>query len=89
MRIGWLVLFGFLQVVDVLTTDHVLARGGWEGNPLQELAQTHLGSMWWTPKAVLMLACVFVMARWKSRYVIPLVALMAVVVSNNALWAFA
>jgi hypothetical protein len=89
MRIAWLVLFGFLQVVDVLTTDRVLARGGWEGNPLQELAQTHLGSMWWVPKLVLMLACVFVMARWKPRYVMPLVALMTVVVSNNFLWAFA
>ena len=41
--------------------------------------------MWWAPKLVLM----FAMARWKPRYVMPLVALMAVVVSNNALWAFA
>jgi hypothetical protein len=89
MRIAWLVLFGILQVVDVLTTQRVLARGGWEGNPLQELAQTHLGSMWWAPKLVFMSYCVFVMARWKPRYVMPLVALMAVVVSNNALWAFA
>lgn len=89
MRIAWLVLFGFLQVVDVLTTNRVLARGGWEGNPLQELAQTHLGSMWWAPKLVLVICCVFVMARWKPRYVMPLVALMAVVVSNNALWALA
>jgi hypothetical protein len=89
MRIAWLVLFGVLQVVDVLTTNRVLARGGSELNPLQELARTHLGSMWWVPKAVLMLACVFIMARWKPRYVMPLVALVAVVVSNNALWAFA
>jgi hypothetical protein len=87
MWIAWLVLFGVLQVADVLTTDRVLARGGWEGNPLQELAQRHLGSIWWAPKAVLMLACVFIMARWKPRYVMPLVALMAVIVANNALWA--
>ena len=89
MRIAWLVLFGFLQVVDVLTTDRVLARGGWEGNPVQALAQAYLGSMWWAPKLVLMLACVLVMTRWKPRYVVPFVALMAVVVSNNVLWALA
>ena len=89
MRIAWLMMFGVLQVVDVLTTNRVLARGGWEGNPLQELARAHLGSMWWAPKLALMLACVFVMAHWKPRYVMPFVALMAVVVSNNALWAFA
>jgi hypothetical protein len=89
MRIAWLILFGILQVVDILTTDRVLARGGSEGNPLQVLAQAHLGSMWWVPKLVLMLACAFFMAHWKPRYVMPFVALMAVVVSNNALWAFA
>jgi hypothetical protein len=89
MRIAWLILFGILQIFDILTTDRVLARGGSEGNPIQELAQAHLGSMWWVPKLVLMLACVFVMAHWKPRYVMPFVALMAVVVSNNALWAFA
>ena len=36
MRIAWLILFGILQVVDILTTDRVLARGGSEGNPLQD-----------------------------------------------------
>lgn len=89
MRVPWLILFGVLQIVDILTTNRVLARGGSEGNPLQELAQSHLGSMWWVPKLVLMLACVFIMAQWKPRYVMPFVALMALVVSNNALWAFA
>ena len=89
MRIAWLVLFGILQVVDVLATQRVLARGGWEGNPLQELAQTHLGSMWWAPKLMLMLGCMFVMAKWKPRYVMPFVALMAVVVGNNLMWSFA
>jgi Domain of unknown function (DUF5658) len=89
MRIAWLVAFGFLQVLDVLTTERVLARGGWESNPVQELVQTHFGSMWWAPKLIMMLACLFVMARWNPRHVMPFVVLMTVIVGNNLFWAFA
>ena len=84
-----LVAFAALQVADILTTKRVLDNGGWEANPLGVLAMSHLGSYWWIPKLALMALCVVYMLRWKPRYVAPFVALMSVVVANNAIWAYA
>ena len=80
--------FGALQIADVITTKRVLDKGGWEGNPLQVLAMSLLGSYWPIPKLVLMVACMACMIRWKPRHVAPFVALMGLVVANNALWAY-
>jgi hypothetical protein len=84
-----LATFGALQVADIITTKRVLAQGGWEGNPLVSSAISLFGGYWPIPKLILMTICVAVMIRWSPRYVAPFVALMALVVANNALWAYA
>lgn len=83
-----LAAFGALQIADVVTTNRVLQNGGWEGNPLWNWAMSLFGSYWPIPKLILMAVCLAFMGRWKPRYVAPFVALMGVVVANNALWAF-
>ncbi len=83
-KITVLITFVALNVFDVLTTNHVLAKGGWEANPLMAFDQAALGGMWWLPKLALMIACAVAMSRWPLRYVMPVVGLMAVVVLNNA-----
>jgi Domain of unknown function (DUF5658) len=80
-----LAAFAALQVADVITTNHVLAHGGWEANPFEIWAMTHLGPYWWLPKLVVMGVCTLAMTRWPLRYVVPAVALMAVVVTSNAM----
>ncbi len=83
-----LAVFGALQIADVITTKQVLANGGWEANPLGVLAMTHLGAYWPIPKLALMAVCIAVMIRWRPRYIASLMALMGIVVANNALWAY-
>jgi hypothetical protein len=83
-----LAAFSALQIADVITTMRVLDNGGWEANPLGVLAMALLGTYWPIPKLVLMAVCVAWMIRWKPRYVAPFVALMGIVVANNALWAY-
>lgn len=85
-----LLVAGFfaLQIADVVTTKRVLASGGWEGNPLALWAMASFGSYWPVPKLALMALCAMWMFRWTPRKLAPLVALMGVVVANNALWAF-
>jgi hypothetical protein len=83
-----LAAFSALQIADVITTKRVLDNGGWEANPLGVLAMALLGTYWPIPKLVLMAVCVAWMIRWKPRYVAPFVALMGIVVANNALWAY-
>ena len=83
-----LTAFGALQIADVITTKRVLDNGGWEANPLGVLAMAVLGTYWPIPKLALMAVCVAWMIRWKPRYVAPFVALMGLVVANNALWAY-
>lgn len=54
-RTDWLLLltlFAGLQLADVVSTNCALALpGNWEANPLMALSQTHLGVLWWVPKA--------------------------------------
>ncbi len=83
-----LAAFAALQIADVITTKRVLDKGGWEGNPLEVLSMSLLGGYWPIPKLALMAACVACMVRWKPRYVAPFVALMGLVVANNALWTY-
>jgi hypothetical protein len=80
-----LLAFVVLQLADVFTTRQVLAAGGWEANPVAAWAMTSFGPWWPVPKLALMLACVFVMTRWRTRYVAPAVALIAAVVLNNSM----
>jgi hypothetical protein len=80
--------FGALQIADVHTTQRVLANGGWEANPVGLLAMAYLGSYWPIPKLALMAVCAVIMVRWKPGYVAPFVALMSLVVANNAIWAY-
>jgi hypothetical protein len=84
-----LAAFGALQIADVITTKRVLANGGWEGNPIGVLAMTHLGAYWPVAKLALMAVCMTYMIRWNPKYVAAFVALMVLVVANNALWAYA
>jgi Domain of unknown function (DUF5658) len=83
-----LAAFSALQIADVITTKRVLDNGGWEANPLGVLAMALLGTYWPIPKLALMAVCVAWMIRWKPRYLAPFVALMGIVVANNALWAY-
>ena len=39
------VAFLALQVADVLTTQRVLAAGGWEGNPTMVWTMAHFGAL--------------------------------------------
>ena len=64
-----LILFVELQIADILTTNHALARPGvWELNPLMAMSQAKLGDAWWVPKlavvAYLCLAATFMRRRW-------------------------
>jgi uncharacterized membrane protein len=83
-----LVAFGALQIADVITTKRVLDNGGWEGNPLGVAAMALFGTYWFIPKLALMAACMVCMIKWRPRHVVPFVALMGLVVANNALWAY-
>ena len=83
-----LAAFAVLQVLDVVTTKQVLANGGWEGNPIGVLAMTIFGNYWAIPKLALMALCAAVMVRWQPKHIAPFVALMSVVVANNAMWAY-
>lgn len=83
-----LVAFGALEVADVITTNRVIYNGGWEANPLWVLAMTLLGTYWAIPKLALVAVCVAWMIRWRPAHVAPFVALMTLVVANNAVWAY-
>ena len=76
--------FAALQVADVLTTIRVLHAGGWEANPL--FAWLIACWSWWPLAKLLPMAiCAALMTRWPTRWIVPFVALMAVVVLNNAI----
>jgi Domain of unknown function (DUF5658) len=46
-----LMMLAELQLADVLTTNHALAKSGvWEANPLMAMSQAKLGAAWWLPK---------------------------------------
>ena len=87
-KVTLLAAFGVLQIADVITTKRVLDNGGWEANPFWVWTMKVLGIYWPVPKLVLMAVCMTWMIRWKPRYVVPFVALMAIVVANNAVWAY-
>jgi len=78
-----LLTFMGLQILDVLSTELVLAKGGWESNPLGVWAIANMGAWWWLPKLAVVLVCTLVMTRWPVRYIAPAVALMAIVVVSN------
>ena len=50
-----LLIFMGLQILDVLSTNLVLANGGWEANPLGVWAIANMGVWWWLPKLAVML----------------------------------
>lgn len=86
-RIEWkptlLLLFAVLQILDVISTNRVLAAGGWEANPAMVAAQAHLGAWWWLPKLTGMGVVALVMARWPLRFVAIATGVMGLVVVNN------
>jgi Domain of unknown function (DUF5658) len=61
-RAYWLLLalFVWLQIADIVTTNHALTIPGiWEANPLMAWSQAKLGAVWWVPKlAVVAYLCV-------------------------------
>lgn len=81
--------FVVLQIADVATTNAVLAQGGWEANPLGAYAIEHFGPWWPAAKLTPMLVAAILMVRWDQRVVAAIVAVMGIVVLNNAFWAFA
>jgi hypothetical protein len=83
-KIALISAFLALQVADVLTTQQVLANGGFEANPLAVWAIEHCGAWWPLAKLAPMTLAAATMTRWQPRYIVPAVALMAAVVANNA-----
>ena len=83
-KIALISAFVVLQVADVLTTQHVLAAGGFEANPLVAWAIEHRGAWWPLIKLAPMALVAVVMTRWRPRYIAPAVALMAAMVASNA-----
>jgi hypothetical protein len=83
-KVALISAFIALQVADVLTTQHVLAFGGFEANPLGAWAMDHCGAWWPLAKLAPMALVAVVMTRWPPRYIVPAVALMAAVVASNA-----
>lgn len=72
-----------LQVVDVWTTNRILARRGRELNPLVRWLIRHLGRWWWISKAPV-LALFFLEPSSFSLIVVGIIALVyAVVVLHN------
>ena len=72
-----LILLVELQFVDILSTNHALARPGvWEANPLMALSQAKLGAVWWLPKlaAIVLVAAVAPLSRRQW----PIVAMVSV-----------
>jgi hypothetical protein len=86
-KVYLLAAFCVLQVLDVATTNTVLAHGGFEGNPVMAHTMEHFGSLWPFHKLVMLAACLPIMLRWPAWKVAPFVALMGLVVANNLLWA--
>lgn len=70
-----LLIFMGLQILDVLSTNLVLANGGWEANPLGVWAIANMGVWWWLPKLAVMLVCTLVMSRWRLRFVVAAMAI--------------
>jgi hypothetical protein len=83
-RVVLISAFVALQVADVLTTQHVLAAGGFEANPLEVWAIEYCGAWWPLAKLAPMALVAVVMTRWRPRHIVPAVALMAAVVASNA-----
>jgi hypothetical protein len=48
------ILLASLQIADVVSTNFILDRGGFELNPLVEHLMIALGAAWWLPKAGIM-----------------------------------
>jgi hypothetical protein len=62
--------FVALQIADVLTTQHVLAAGGFEANPLEVWAMEHFGAWWLLAKLAPMALVAMVMTRWPPRFIV-------------------
>ncbi len=77
MRTSLFVLLVMLQVVDVISTRIVLARGGVERNPVVLWLMECLGPKWWIPKVALVImagaAC------WQTQGAVGLVGLVVLV----------
>jgi Domain of unknown function (DUF5658) len=72
-----LMLFVELQLADILSTNHALARPGvWEANPLMAWSQAKLGAAWWLPKLAI-IGLVASMA-YRSRRRWPILAMVSV-----------
>jgi hypothetical protein len=70
-------LFVELQLADILSTNHALARPGvWEANPLMAFSQAKLGAAWWLPKLAVvgLIAVAAPLSHWRW----PIVAMVSV-----------
>ncbi|MBV8337760.1 MAG: hypothetical protein JO358_20470 [Alphaproteobacteria bacterium] len=72
-----LMLFVELQLADILSTNHALARPGvWEANPLMAWSQAELGAAWWLPKLAIIGLVASTARRSRRRW--PIVAMVSV-----------
>ena len=80
-----LLAFVLLQLLDVFTTNRVLAAGGFEANPLMADVMARLGSLWWMPKLAIALTCALVLFQGRRRFLAAGVAYMSVAVLINSI----
>jgi hypothetical protein len=85
-----ILIFAFmaLQLTDIVTTNLVLAGGGYEANPFVAAVQLHRGVWWWVPKLLLAAAaCLLLLRRHQVWAILSFVVLMLVIVINNLYFA--
>lgn len=81
--VEWLLLalFVTLEILDILTTNRVLAlHGAWEVNPVMAAFQMRLGPLWWLPKAAAVAWVALAVTRTRRRWPLFFVAVYGAVV---------
>lgn len=75
MDILLLLVLGFLQLVDVVSTDLAIGRGAFEKNKLIVLSMRHFGRFWFLPKLGIALGALMVLSGQRENHLFYLFAL--------------
>ena len=67
VRVVLLTTLVVLQILDIVTTNCVISKGGFEANPLIALYMTNWGRFYWVPKIVIVLGVIPLLWRFHSR----------------------
>jgi Domain of unknown function (DUF5658) len=76
-----LVMFVTLEILDIVTTNRILAlHGTWEANPVMRAFQMRLGPLWWLPKAAAAAWVTLAVARTRRRWPLFFIAIYCAIV---------